>query len=204
MTEADWRVQAQSWLPALVDRGLMQATWPAIDVHRDYVTTQLKAGVTVSTMHQRLVDEHGLETSVASLRRWVGGNLPEEVRRAQVRVLRPGPVEPGSDTTRTPCCSSLRPPWRKRRPCRAGLSRTRRLSPFDEPRAVPKVTDTKVRLRVPLGVACGRTAYTPARVVTCPTIGASVNRRGISAIRVPTPGRPLPQFRWLAGSSGPA
>ena len=97
MTEADWRVRAQSWFPALVDRGLRQVTWPAIDVHRDYVTAQLKAGVTVSTIHQRLVHEHGLEASVASLRRWVAGNLPEEVRRAQVRVLRPGPVEPGSE-----------------------------------------------------------------------------------------------------------
>jgi transposase len=29
--------------------------------------------------------------------RWVGGNLPEEARRAQVRVLRPRPVQPGSE-----------------------------------------------------------------------------------------------------------
>jgi transposase len=38
-----------------------------------------------------------LVASVSSLRRWVGGNLPEEARRAQVGVLRPGPVEPGSE-----------------------------------------------------------------------------------------------------------
>jgi hypothetical protein len=68
-----------------------------IYVHRDYITAQLAAGVTVSTIHQRLVDEQGLVASVASLRRWVAGNLPEEARRAQVRVLRPGPVEPGSE-----------------------------------------------------------------------------------------------------------
>jgi transposase len=97
MTEADWRVRAQSWFPALVDKGLRQITWPAIDVHRDYITAQLTALVTVSTIHQRLVDEQGLVASVASLRRWVAGNLPEEARRAQVRVLRPGPVEPGSE-----------------------------------------------------------------------------------------------------------
>src|SRR5674476_603914 len=97
MTEADWRARAQSWFPALVDKGLRQITWPAIDVHRDYITAQLTALVTVSTIHQRLVDEQGLVASVASLRRWVAGNLPEEVRRAQVRVLRPGPVEPGSE-----------------------------------------------------------------------------------------------------------
>jgi len=97
MTEADWRARAQSWFPALVDKGLRQVTWPAIGVHRDYITAQLAAGVTVSTIHQRLVDEQQLEASVASLRRWVGGNLPEEARRAQVRVLRPGPVQPGSE-----------------------------------------------------------------------------------------------------------
>jgi transposase len=97
MSEEDWRARAQSWFPALVDKGLRQVTWPAIELHRDYITAQLAAGVTVSTIHQRLVDEQGLVASVASLRRWVGGNLPEEARRAQVRVLRPGPVEPGSE-----------------------------------------------------------------------------------------------------------
>ncbi len=97
MTEADWRAWAASWFPALVDKGLRQVTWPAIDAHRDYVTAQLKAQVTVSTIYQRLVDEHALVASVASLRRWVGANLPEEARRAAVRVLRPGPVEPGSE-----------------------------------------------------------------------------------------------------------
>ena len=97
MTEEDWRARAQSWFPALVDKGLRQVSWPSIEVHRDYITAQLAAGVTVSTIYQRLVDEQGLVASVASLRRWVGGNLPEEARRAQVRVLRPGSVEPGSE-----------------------------------------------------------------------------------------------------------
>ena len=97
MSEADWRARAASWFPGLVDKGLRQVTWPAIDAHRDYVSAQLAAGVTVSTIHQRLVDERALVASVASLRRWVGANLPEEARRAQVRVLRPGPVEPGSE-----------------------------------------------------------------------------------------------------------
>jgi len=99
MSEADWRARAQSWFPVLVDTGLRQVTWPAIEVHRDYISAQLAAGVTVATIHQRLVDEHGLvaQQSVASLRRWVSGNLPEEARRARVRVLRPGPVEPSSE-----------------------------------------------------------------------------------------------------------
>ena len=97
MSEADWRGRAAVWFPQVVDKGLRQVTWPAIGSHRDFITGQLQAGVTVATIHQRLVDEHGLECSVASLRRWVAGNLPEEARRARVRVLRPGAVEPGSE-----------------------------------------------------------------------------------------------------------
>ncbi len=90
MSEADWRDRAASWFPGVVDTGLRQVTWPAIEAHRDYIAAQLAAGVTVCTIHQRLVDEQGLVASVASVRRWVSGNLPEEARRAQVRVLRPG------------------------------------------------------------------------------------------------------------------
>ena len=97
MTEADWRSRAAGWFPGVLDRGLRQVTWPAIEAHRDYISAQLAAGVTVSTIHQRLVDEHQLVASVASVRRWVAGNLPEEARRAGVRVLRPGPVPPGSE-----------------------------------------------------------------------------------------------------------
>jgi transposase len=60
------------------------------------VVEQLKAGVTQATIHGRLVREKGLEASVASFRRWVAANLPEETRRASVRVPRP-PVPPGSE-----------------------------------------------------------------------------------------------------------
>lgn len=97
MSEADWRARAAEWFPGVVDAGLRQVTWPAIEPYRDYVHDQLKAGVTVATIHQRLADEHGLEASVASLRRWVAANLPEEVRRSQVRVLNPDPARPGED-----------------------------------------------------------------------------------------------------------
>lgn len=52
-----------------------------IEAHRAYIAAQLKVGVTVATVHQGLVDEHGLVVSVASLRRWVRANLPEVARR---------------------------------------------------------------------------------------------------------------------------
>ena len=97
MGEADWRAKALVWFPGVGDAGLRQVTWPAIGAHAEFVRAQLKAGVTVATVHQRLVDEHALVASVASLRRWVAANLPEEVRRSQVRVLRPVDAEPGGE-----------------------------------------------------------------------------------------------------------
>lgn len=97
MCEADWRAKAVQWFPQVADAGLRQVAWPAIAVHAEFIAAQLKAGVTVATVHQRLFDEQGLGSSVASLRRWVAANLPEEVRRSQVRVLRPVAAEPGGE-----------------------------------------------------------------------------------------------------------
>jgi len=91
MAEADWRTLATGWFPGLVDTRLRQSSWPGIEPHRDYIAAQLKAGVTVATIHQRLAAEHGLDASVASVRRWVRSNLPEDARRAQVTVLRDCP-----------------------------------------------------------------------------------------------------------------
>src|SRR3954469_14118959 len=68
-TARDWQMLIAGWFPQLADARLRQGTWPAIEAHRDYIAAQLKADVTVATIHQRLVSEHGLEASVASLRR---------------------------------------------------------------------------------------------------------------------------------------
>jgi hypothetical protein len=96
MGEADWRTLVAGWFPELTDARLRQTSWPVIEAHRDYIAAQLRVGVTAATIHQRLVDEHGLAASVASVRRWVRANLPEEARRAQVTVLRECPP-PGSE-----------------------------------------------------------------------------------------------------------
>lgn len=93
----EWERRVREWFPELVDTRLRQVSWPAIEAHRDYINETLRAGVTVATIHQRLRDEHGLEASVASVRRWVRANLPEEARRDQVRVLRPDDVAPGAE-----------------------------------------------------------------------------------------------------------
>lgn len=75
MTEADWAPLIKGWFPELADRRLRQVTWPEIDKHRDYIKGLLGT-VTVSTIHQRLRDEHGLTVSVSSLRRWIAATLP--------------------------------------------------------------------------------------------------------------------------------
>lgn len=91
----EWADLVREWFPGLSDARLRQVTWPAIAVHRDYIVEQLKAGVSQATIWQRLRDEEGLQVSVASLRRYTAANIPEEVRRSQVRVLSPYPAEPG-------------------------------------------------------------------------------------------------------------
>lgn len=95
MSEADWGKLIKGWFPELADRRLRQLTWPEIDLHRDFIESLL-GKVTVSTIHQRLRDEHKLEVSQSSLRRWVRDTLPDEVKKSQVTVLR-DEVEPGSE-----------------------------------------------------------------------------------------------------------
>ena len=97
VSEAEWADRVREWFPELADTRLRQVTWPAIGKHHEFVAAQLKAGVTMATIHQRLRDERGLAVSVASFRRYVAANLPEEARRSQVRVLRPQAAEPGDE-----------------------------------------------------------------------------------------------------------
>jgi transposase len=94
-SEEEWHGLVREWFPELSDTRLRQVTWPAIAEHHEYIAGQLKAGVRMSTVHQRLRDEHGLAASVASFRRYVAANVPEEVRRAQVTVWNPHPAEAG-------------------------------------------------------------------------------------------------------------
>jgi transposase len=93
---AAWAELVAGWFPQLADRRLRQVTWPEIGRHHEVIKQLLAAGVTQATIHQRLRDEQGLTASVASLRRYVAAMLPEEVRRAQVTVLR-GEVAPGEE-----------------------------------------------------------------------------------------------------------
>ncbi len=94
-SEAEWQELVREWFPELPDARLRQVTWPAIAAHHDYITGQLKAGVRMPAIHQRLRDEQGLAASVASFRRYVAANIPEEARRAQVTVRSPRLAEAG-------------------------------------------------------------------------------------------------------------
>jgi transposase len=94
-SEQEWAELVRGWFPQLADTRLRQVTWPAIEKHHEYITAQLKAGVRMSTIHQRLRDEQGLAVSPASFRRYVAANVPEETRRAQVVVWNPRPAEAG-------------------------------------------------------------------------------------------------------------
>ena len=94
-SEGEWHELVRGWFPELADTRLRQVTWPAIAVHHDYIVAQLKARVRMSTIHQRLRDERGLAASVASFRRYVNANIPEEARHSQVTVWNPRPAEAG-------------------------------------------------------------------------------------------------------------
>jgi hypothetical protein len=93
--ESEWIALVRSWFPELIDTRLRQSSWPAIEPFHATIK-ELLGEVTVSTIHQRLRDEHGLAVSLSSLRRYVAANLPEESLRAQVTVLRDGPP-PGEE-----------------------------------------------------------------------------------------------------------
>ncbi|WP_210407131.1 transposase [Prauserella flavalba] len=92
----EWEALVREWFPQLDDTRLRQTTWPEIETHRDYIVAQLRAGVTKATIHQRLRDEHGLAASLASLKRFIAANLPEESMRERVTVLRDDPP-PGEE-----------------------------------------------------------------------------------------------------------
>jgi len=96
LSRREWAELVAGWFPELVDAKARSLTWPQIDVHRAMIAALVEAGVTVSTMHQRLRDEHGLEVGITAFRRYVAWEFPDELDRAKVTVLRP-PVGAGEE-----------------------------------------------------------------------------------------------------------
>ncbi len=95
VSDEQWRVRVRGWFPALVDTRLRQPSWSEISRHHEAIK-RLVGVVPMSVIHQRLVDEHGLEASVASVRRYMRAHFAEEVRRGAVVVWRPA-VDPGDE-----------------------------------------------------------------------------------------------------------
>jgi transposase len=87
LTVEQWGALVEGWFPGLGDRGRRQRTWPQIEPFHGLIDGWL-GKVTIATIYQRLRDDHGLEASEASLRRYVWANFEQDRARAAVRVLR--------------------------------------------------------------------------------------------------------------------
>ena len=93
--DAEWRALTGGWFPELSDPSLRQPSRPAIAAHHDTIK-DLIGKVHVTTIHQRLRDDHGLVASESSLRRYIEANFAEEAARRDIRVLRETPP-PGEE-----------------------------------------------------------------------------------------------------------
>ena len=81
-----WRARIQRWFPELVDPTARALTWPQIAAHHQWITDQLKVPVTVATIAQRLRDDHGVDVSESTVRRYIATTFAEE--RLEEKVTR--------------------------------------------------------------------------------------------------------------------
>ncbi len=95
LSRAEWVELVRGWFPELVDAKARSLTYPEINAHRSRIESMLTTN-TVTTVHQRLRDEHGLATGISSFRRYVWLEFPDVVSPDAVTVWRP-PVTPGSE-----------------------------------------------------------------------------------------------------------
>jgi transposase len=86
LSEAELDVRVREWFPELADTRLRQVTWQVIEPHHEYIREQMKAGVAVARIHRWLREKHGVAVSIASFRRYVTANVPEEARRVGYRL----------------------------------------------------------------------------------------------------------------------
>jgi len=85
---AEWAELARGWFPELVDGRARSRVHAVIDTHRQRIEQMLETN-TVTTVHQRLRDDHGLQVGITAFRRYVAGEFPDEANRDKVTVLRP-------------------------------------------------------------------------------------------------------------------
>ena len=94
--EQVWRARIGRWFPELIDPTVRALTWPQIAAHHQWITDQLKVPVTVATIAQRLRDDHRVEVSESTVRRYIATTFTEQRLEGKVTVPR-GPVDPGSE-----------------------------------------------------------------------------------------------------------
>ena len=80
--EETWRTRVREWFPQVANPRLRQPTWYRIAPHHERIR-RLVGQMPVSAIHRRLRDEVGLDTSVASLRRYVRANFDPAARRSR-------------------------------------------------------------------------------------------------------------------------
>ena len=94
--EEMWRARIGRWFPELVDPTSRALTWPRIAAHHQWINDQLKVPVTVATIAQRLRDDHGVDVSESTVRRYIATTFTEQRLEGKVTVPRSA-VEPGSE-----------------------------------------------------------------------------------------------------------
>ena len=95
LSQAEWGALVRGWFPELVDARARSYTYATIHEHHERIEAMLETN-TVSTVHQRLRDEHGLAVGISSLRRYVWLEFPDQVSADKVTVMRPE-VDPGEE-----------------------------------------------------------------------------------------------------------
>src|SRR5271167_2312839 len=91
-----WRERIRRWFPELIDPVARALSWSLIAAHHQWIADQLKVPVTVATIAQRLRDDHHVEVSESTVRRYIATTFTEARLAATVTVPR-GAVEPGSE-----------------------------------------------------------------------------------------------------------
>ena len=80
----------------VVDPTARALSWSLIAAHHQWIAEQLKVPVTVATIAQRLRDDHGVEVSESTVRRYITTTFAEQRLEDKATVPR-GAVEPGSE-----------------------------------------------------------------------------------------------------------
>jgi transposase len=94
--EEVWRPRIRRWFPELVDPVARAVSWAQIAVHHQWIADQLKVPVTVATIAQRLHDDHHVEVSESTVRRYIATTFTEARLQERVTVPR-GAVAAGSE-----------------------------------------------------------------------------------------------------------